>query len=288
MNYWIFKVSNQSTYPDLPGRCYVYDNTHSVRVAGGDEFIYLEKAGARYGLTGAGRVFRVTRRRAKQDERHNARVNSVITAHLDNVVWFSKPFDLSMQNKTGRRNRQAVGLPEDLNSIGWSISMPRIESKLFVRLLDAALEAGPRKEIQWDDKDEPNWRVDDSWSLVRRRLRMQAFRRAVLVRHKHTCVVCGTRLRSVLNAAHIRRYAADSDQRANPANGICLCSFCHAAYDSGEVSIMPDGSLQFSLDLDDEIALMHFTVVPKDKRQDWLRGVDRQFLLERVGAKNKR
>lgn len=47
MNYWVFKVSDRGSYPDSPGAEYVYDNTHSVRVAGGDEFIYLKKESGR-------------------------------------------------------------------------------------------------------------------------------------------------------------------------------------------------------------------------------------------------
>lgn len=282
MNYWIFKVSKRGGYPDTPGKKYVYDNTHSVRVEAGDEFIYLEKHGTKYGLTGGGRVHRVEQRAAKDSQRHSIKVQSVFTAHLTDVVWFSKLFDLSTQTIDGRRNRQAVGLPKDLNRIGWSISMPRIERDQFVCLVNAALDAGPGREQKLDHVSKPNWRVDDSWSLVRQRSRMQMFRAVVLERHNYTCLVCGTRLRSVLDAAHIRSFAADAAQRANPANGICLCTYCHAAYDSGDLAILPDGSVAFNSGLQDEIALKHFSVVSPKERIGWLEGVNHQFLLERV------
>ncbi|NLX97567.1 MAG: hypothetical protein GXY83_15470 [Rhodopirellula sp.] len=285
MNYWIFKVSDQIAYPDRPGREYVYDNTHSVRVAEGDEFLYLEKAGAKYGLTGAGAVCRVTRRAASRKEQHSAKVDRIFTAHLVDVVWFAARFDLAIRTSTGRRNRRAVGLPGDLNSIGWSISMPRIERELFVRLLDAALKVGPLQGARLDEVHRTDWRVDDSWSLVRRRSRMQVFRAAVLARHDCTCVVCGTQLASVLDAAHIQSYAAHPEQRGNPANGLCLCSYCHAAYDSGDLAILPDGSLHFSEGLQDDVALKHFTSVSPNTRRDWLGGVDKDFLLERVVGK---
>ena len=282
MNYWIFKVSEQGKYADEPGRKYVYDNTHSVRVEKSDEFLYLGKSGASYGLTGAGRVSRVVHRKAKSAERRSSRVSRIFAAHLADIVWFAKPFDLSARTKVGRRNRQAVGLPHDLNSVGWSISMPGIRPELFMRLLDAALNAAPPKTAM---PDETEWRVCDSWALARKRPRMQAFRATVLARHNYTCVVCGTRLRSALDAAHVRSYAADPEQRANPANGICLCSFCHSAFDSGELLILSDGSLQFTSDLADEMkdhALTHFTTVSAEKRQDWLCGVDEHFLRERA------
>lgn len=283
MNYWIFKVSSQSPYPDTPGRQYLYDNTHSARVRGGDEFLYLEKARTKYGLTGAGRVSKVTGKKVRQDEQRSARVRWVHTAHLVDVVWFSKPFDLSPQTKGGRRNRVAVGLPKDLNRIGWSISMPRIERDFFVCLLDAALQGGTLNHQQSGYTEDPNWRIDDSWSLVRRRHQLQKFRETVLKRHNHTCAVCGTRMKSVIEVAHVRSYAASPEDRANPANGICLCSFCHTAFDSGELLIFSNGSLRYASDLSDEIGLMHFTSVSPDKRRAWLCGVDDQFLKERAG-----
>lgn len=279
-NYWLFKISDQGTYPDSLGATYVYDNTHSVRVLAGDEFIYLEKRGTKYGLSGAGRVLRVTEKPANDDNRRNSKVCRIFTAQLADVVWFSRAFDLSTRTKAGTRNRLSVGLPRDLNRLGWSISMLRLDGDLFVRLLDAALDGDVRGAAPVIQESE--WRVEDAWSVVRRRTRMRAFRAAVLIRHDHTCLVCGTRLRSVLGAAHVRSYAADIAQRANPANGICLCSFCHTAYDAGDIVILPDGAVQYPSDLQDEIALGHFTAISKEERCGWLGGVEKRFLLERI------
>jgi hypothetical protein len=106
MTYWIFKTCEQGTYPDIPGEAYVYDNTHSVRVRAGDEFLYLEKAGQKYGLTGAGKVAKVTCRKPGASERHSTRVEKVFTAHLTDVVWFSEVLDLSARSKVGVTNRR--------------------------------------------------------------------------------------------------------------------------------------------------------------------------------------
>ncbi|MBI4426008.1 MAG: HNH endonuclease [Candidatus Kerfeldbacteria bacterium] len=282
MTYWLFKISDQDSYPDRPGSEYVYNNTHSVRVAGGDEFIYLKKRRTQYGLAGAGRVSRVTERSTDGRERRTPKVSRLFTAHLSDVVWFPRLFDLSARTKAGRRNRVLMGLPGDLNSIGWSISMPRIERDLFVHLLDAALDSSFQVRTPAAQMNEADWRVDDAWSLVKRRSRMRAFRAIVLSRHEHTCVVCGTQLRSVLDAAHIRSYSSDKSQRANPANGICLCSYCHAAYDFGDITILPDGGLKCSGDVHDEIALKHFTAVSPQDRRRWLLGIENQFLLDHL------
>lgn len=285
MSYWIFKISDRGNYPDSPGAEYVFDNTHSVGVAEGDEFIYLKKSGTKYGLAGAGRVSRVTQRALGERERRNAKVRRLFTAHLADVVWFRKLFDLSTRTNAGRRNRLSMGLPEDLNRIGWSISMARMNRDLFIRLLDAALDSGFRANPLPVLVNEADWQVDDSWSLVKRRSRMRAFRAVVLSRHDHTCLVCGTQLRSVLDAAHIRTYASDKNRRADPANGICLCSYCHAAYDSGDIATLPDGEVKCYGDIRDGIAIKHFTSVSQEKRQHWLSGVDKSLLLDRLESK---
>ena len=281
VSYWLFKISDQGSYRDIPGAQYVYDNTHSVRVQAGDEFIYLKKSGAKYGLAGAGRVSKVIQRSASERERRNARIRRLFTAYLSDVEWFSKLFDLSTRTKTGRHNRLSTGLPKDLNRFGWSISMPRLERDLFVRLLDAALDSAFRAKAPAVQMNDADWRVDDTWSLVRRRNCMRTFRAIVLSRHEYTCLVCGTQLQSVLEAAHIRSYASDKSQRANPANGICLCSYCHAAYDSGDITILPDGEVRCSGDIGDGIALKHFTALTQEKRRQWLLDVDKRFLSER-------
>ena len=286
MSYWIFKVSDQGSYPDSPGTKYVYDNTHSVRVKEGDEFIYLKKSGStQYGLAGAGLVSKLTQRSASEHERRSTKVRRLFTAHLADVVWFPKLFDLSTRTKAGRHNRLSMGFPEDLNSIGWSISMPQLERGLFVRLLDAALDSAFRSKPPTVQMNEADWQVDDAWSLVKRRGRMRAFRAVVLSRHEYTCLVCGTQLPSVLDAAHIRSYASDKSQRANPANGICLCSYCHAAYDSGDITVLADGKVRCFGHIRDEIALKHFTALSQEKRRHWLSGVDKRLLSERSAEK---
>jgi hypothetical protein len=45
---------------------------------------------------------------------------------------------------------------------------------------------------------------------------------------------------------------------------------------------MPDGSLRFSEGLQDDVALKHFTAVSTNRRRDWLGGVNKDFLLERM------
>jgi hypothetical protein len=281
MSYWIFKVADQTSYPDIPGMSYVFDNTHSVKVRSGDDFLYLDKTGRNYHITGAGSVVKVTFRQPSKQERRNSRVKRVTTAHLADMMWFQEAFDISTQTKDGRKNRLMTGLPADINTIGWSISIPHLSSDLFLVLLDAALSCQPNEKVI---SDESQWHIADSFSLVRTRSRLHDFRCAVLERHAYTCVICGTRLLSALDVAHIRSCASDPNNRANPANGICLCRFCHSAFDAGQITLFPDGTMKVFLDLTDAIARAHFDAVTPGVWQKWLEGVNGAFLVDRASA----
>ena len=45
MSSWLPKMADQAQYADKPGHTYIFDNTHSVRLAAGDTFVYLDKQG---------------------------------------------------------------------------------------------------------------------------------------------------------------------------------------------------------------------------------------------------
>jgi hypothetical protein len=289
VNCWIFKVSEAGTYPDVRGKSYVFDNRHSVRVKRGDEFLYLEKSQRMYAFTGAGRVERVAARSATGEEHRSQRVTRIFTASLGNVIWFQEPFDISRQRKSGKANRLLLGLPDDVNVVGWSRSMPRIDRDLYVRLLDVAFVGDRQRSYQGEpaSSDGEIWRIEDSWSIVKIRHSLSVFRRTVLERHKYTCVICGTRLRVVLEVAHIRSYASCVEHRANPANGLCLCGFCHHAFDSGEIVLFSSGNVEIVEHETDEIARVHFTAVIPEIRRRWLQGVSVELLEERAQvAKN--
>ena len=279
MSYWIFKVSDQSLYADVPGHSYLFDNTHSIRVRAGDEFLYLDKRGSGYRLTGAGCVGDLESRRPEAGERRNRRVRTIFIAHLVDVLWFRPPVDLSPRSAAGRKNRRRSDLPLDINKIGWSRSMPVLPEELFRKLLDLGFDKAGEAAPGIPDSD---WAVHDSLSLVKARHRMSLFRRIVLARHDYTCVVCGTQARYALEAAHVRSYSSDPSNRANPGNGLCLCRFCHAALDSGQISISPDGRLRVDAAAgEDAIASTHFSAVSADQRQAWLAGVEMDLLSER-------
>jgi predicted restriction endonuclease len=85
-------------------------------------------------------------------------------------------------------------------------------------------------------------------------------------------------MKTALDAAHLSPYATDSKNRANPANGVCLCAYCHRALDRRLIAIQASGDLLVCPSIDDAIAKEHFTRVTPDLRRLWLSGVNPEFL----------
>lgn len=76
-------------------------------------------------------------------------------------------------------------------------------------------------------------------SKVKIRLHQRSFRERVLQAYQTQCALCRLRHAELLDAAHI---IPDSDPLGDPriCNGISLCKFHHAAYDSLILAIHPD------------------------------------------------
>ena len=258
----------------MPGEKYVYDNTHSVRVTAGDVFLYLDKS-KRYAFSATGIVRRLSERSPTHSEAQRTRmVRRVFTAHLSDVIWFKEPLSISPTTKTGRGNRARLGIV-DVNLLGWSQSMPKVSESMYQAILDLAEN---EKLIPITGNDDQEFSVPDNWGKTKIRKTMTRFSDAVMRRSDSTCVVCGTRQPGVLDAAHLSPYAFDRQNRANPANGICLCAFCHRALDERVIAIQSNGELLVCPSVDDPVAMVHFTRLHPETRKPWLSGVSQNFL----------
>lgn len=276
---WIFKISNQAFYPDVLGKEYVYDNTHSVKVKKGDSFLYLDKRNNDYAFSAMGTVSKVSHRNPTLEEaKRTSKVKTVFTAYLENVIWLNEPLSISPIKTRGKLNRAILGIV-DANLMGWSQSMPRLSSSMFNSIV-GLIENKKLAPIESYDSDD--YTIEDSWSKTKKRCRLSKFTETVKIRHNFTCAVCGTKFRSVLEAAHLSPYSTDKKNRANPANGICLCVFCHHALDSRIIAIYPDGNILVSSEITDEIALEHFHKLSPEKRSQMLKGIGSHFLMMTV------
>ena len=278
MTNWLFKIGDQTKYADRIGRRHIYDNTHSTRVAVGDSFMYLDKRGGAYSFIGHGRVAGLPTRPPTAAETRNVRVRTMYEAELADYVRYATPLDIRPHTVEGRRNRMRLRIP-NVNALGWSTSIARLAGRLFEEIIDLAY-AGEHAQV--DDPPASDHSIPDAWSYVRRRHRLEQFRRAVLRRQNHTCAICGTRVAKLLDAAHVSDYSTDTANRANPANGIGLCVYCHRAFDRGLVILYPSGLLDAAPPLrSDTVADLHFEALSPPIRRDLLEGVDPELLRRR-------
>ena len=277
MAFWIFKQSEQEQYPDEPGRTYVYDNSHSVKVAAGDYFVYLDKRLGGYGFMGHGTVTKVLMKALTNTDSNRSRINRIYTAELGDFVQYVRSLDIRRARIEGRQNRAALGIT-DVNKLGWSRSIAPISPDMYTSIIDLAYR---RHCIALAPIDGEDYSVPDTWSVVKNRHRVEQFKQAVLLRQGFTCAICGTTLREVLDAAHISRYSTDIKNRANPANGIGLCAYCHRAFDGGVFRLCETGAVSVAHPDPDPVALAHGSGLTPEARLNLLNGIDTELLRQR-------
>lgn len=84
---------------------------------------------------------------------------------------------------------------------------------------------------------------------VKIRLHQRFFREAVMASYGSSCCVCSNPIPQLLTAGHIIPWANREDLRANPRNGLCLCSLHHDAFDNGLWTIEDSYEIRLSSEL---------------------------------------
>lgn len=270
---WIFKVSEQTKYPDEFGKRYIFDNTHSIRVSAGDNFVYLDKRDNQYAFSGHGTVQRIQRRNPALEDMHSIRVRTIFIAQLKDVILYETPVDFKSQTLSGKKNRALLGLD---NVLHWGPSVKLVDENLYGSILDLVYLAG---SVQLDNPNPDEYAVSDSWSFVRQRHAQAKFKKSVIDRQNATCLICGTRLSAVIDVAHIIAYSSDINNRSNPANGIALCAYCHRAFDQNIFEIRADGRVN-CLD-NDPVARFHAENMSPTQRKVLMKGENTEFLAKR-------
>ena len=260
MKYWIFKLSKQELYPDVAGTQYVFDNTHSIKVTAGDAFLYLDKT-KDYSFTATGVIKKIEKREPTETEASRTKnVRVVYTAYLSDVYYFDRP--LSIDPKLGFNNRKRLGIV-DVNKLGWSHSLAGLNVEMFNSILDLVEEKKFFTIIPKESHSFNSFEIDDRWSITKRRAYLYGFSQNVKSLCNQKCIVCGVKNAALLDSAHIIPYSIDKKNRANPANGICLCKYCHAAYDSQLIEICHTGVVDI---LDDEFLSYHRILLSVEER----------------------
>lgn len=76
--------------------------------------------------------------------------------------------------------------------------------------------------------------------IVKQRINQTFFRDAVLASYDNQCCITRLAVPALLEACHITNWAEDTQNRVNPANGLCMNALFHRAYDKNLLGISPD------------------------------------------------
>lgn len=77
-------------------------------------------------------------------------------------------------------------------------------------------------------------------ALVKVRVNQSFFRKAVLLSYQNKCCITGISIPELLVASHIKPWAKDLSQAANPENGLCLNALHDKAFDIGLLTLSED------------------------------------------------
>jgi putative restriction endonuclease len=81
------------------------------------------------------------------------------------------------------------------------------------------------------------------------RLVQSFFRRSVLAAYRYSCAFCRIDVPALMSASHIIPWSANVDLRADPRNGLCLCTLHDRAFDRGLMCVDERLRLNISSDL---------------------------------------
>lgn len=116
-----------------------------------------------------------------------------------------------------------------------------VESELATeRLLASAQGRSHKTQLQrWLEEPlfvklgKPPTGPSETTREVKVRLHQRFFHDAVMASYGVSCCVCSNPVPKLLTAGHIIPLTMREDLRANPRNGLCLCSLHHNAFDCG-------------------------------------------------------
>jgi putative restriction endonuclease len=84
-------------------------------------------------------------------------------------------------------------------------------------------------------------------TIVRVRVNQRFFRATVLAAYNFKCCISSLGVPELLNASHIIPWSADTANRVNPHNGVCLNAIHDRAFDRGLITITPDYHVKVSI-----------------------------------------
>jgi putative restriction endonuclease len=176
------------------------------------------------------------------------------------------------------RNPQIIELARVLgrtpSAVSWKLAnFARLDPSLKARHIQGAQHGAKLEQVIWNEFNE-NWnelsfeseQLLERFSLVNLmasaesnfpegksraatvmvRVNQSFFRSAVLAAYHGRCCITGICVSSLLNASHIVPWCADTKNRTNPRNGLCLNALHDRAFDIGLLTVTPDYHVRIS------------------------------------------
>lgn len=171
--------------------------------------------------------------REKSDIRGGSALKQIGCIILADVVFFPPELWVDQPSDWQKANLRYAGysMDEDEGARIWNECLP-------LAALIAGQGAEPTSTLE---PDQPRWSEP---ALMRRRLGQGAFRVAVTDAYARACTITGEHSFPVLEAAHIRPFAADGPHSVN--NGLLLRSDLHRLFDRGYLTVTPEYRLEVS------------------------------------------
>ncbi len=105
---------------------------------------------------------------------------------------------------------------------------------------------GEEADLSSDDED---YSAEEVTAKAKRRVGQRAFRNAVMSAYGGQCCISGVTIPQLLVASHIIPWSAETKQRKNPRNGLCLSVLHDKAFDRGLICLDHNLTVQISSQL---------------------------------------
>ncbi|WP_221793397.1 HNH endonuclease [Oceanobacter mangrovi] len=112
-------------------------------------------------------------------------------------------------------------------------------------------ETGVKQDEEEGDPNpnDQDYSGEDVITKAKRRVGQRAFRNAVISAYGGQCCISGVAIPQLLVASHIVPWSAETNQRKNPRNGLCLSVLHDKAFDRGLICLDDDLTVQISSQL---------------------------------------
>ena len=127
MTSWMFKLADQTTYPDRLGKLYVYDNTHSKQVVPW-RLVHLSRQAwqSAYAFLGHGQIIRIRKNAVPTlTSSETPALPRSTRPYSADFVGYATPLDIRTRTRDGRRSRARLGI-SDVNRLGMSRSVAKL------------------------------------------------------------------------------------------------------------------------------------------------------------------